>query len=208
MTELERINILDKILEELYPNTKCFLSYEKDYELLIAVILSAQALDKSVNKVTPVLFNKYKTLEELSNADLNDVIEIIKPVGLAKNKATNIIKTARILSEEYNNTIPKNFDELQKLPGVGYKTAGVVMAELYDFHIIPVDTHIFRVSNRIIFNNKYNNADKISKELTNYYSGKSYIDFHRRIILFGRNICSSRSPKCSSCPFTNICYHK
>jgi len=199
--ELETIS---KKLAELYPQTACFLHFNKDYELLIAVILSAQSLDSSVNRVTPVLFKNYPSLEKLSKADPMDVQNIIKTVGLSKTKSRNIVKTSAILHEKYNDKLPIDRDELQTLPGVGYKTSGVVLAELYHHPIIPVDTHIFRVINRL-GTVKENSADKMSKILTDIYPLKDHIEFHRRVILLGRNICHPKNPSCSDCPLKEHC---
>ena len=145
------INPLLNYLDELFPSARCELFYSKDYELVIAVMLSAQTTDKSVNAVTPVLFNKYPSIEELNNAPLSDIEEILKPIGLYKNKAKNLKGIVKDLLERFNGKVPSNKDELMTLPGVGNKTAGVIRAEIFQIPDLPVDTHILRISKRRIF---------------------------------------------------------
>lgn len=203
----DKLKIIRDVLDRLYPHTSCFLKFNNDYELLFAVILSAQALDSSVNKVTPILFEKYPSLESLTDADIEEVINIIKPVGLCNNKGKNIVKTARVLHETYNDILPRDMLTLRTLPGVGYKTAGVVLAELYNYPIIPVDTHIFRVMNRVLFETAISDADSMSKVLTNNFEFDNHINFHRQVILFGRNICTAKKPKCLECPLNSYCHY-
>ena len=136
-------------LDELFPNVGCELNYHKDYELVIAVMLSAQTTDVSVNNVTQVLFDKYQDLNSLANADLEDIVDIIHSIGLYKNKAKNVIGIAKALVENYGGVVPSDKDELQKLPGVGNKTAGVIRAEIFKIPDLPVDTHILRITKRL-----------------------------------------------------------
>lgn len=197
------------VLQVLFPNTKTFLKYNKDYELLFAIILSAQATDESVNKATEVLFKEYPTLNSFLEAKYNDVYKIIKPVGLSKNKTDFILKTARILVEKYNGVIPKNREELQTLPGVGFKTSGVFLGELYDEPYFPVDTHVLRVSTRLGLVKKDISPKDCELKLEKIYKGYHLIHLHRQFILFGRNICLSKNPRCLSCPFADFCkYNK
>lgn len=149
MNKTEKLKLVQLELDNLYGETKCFLNYSKDYELLFAIMLSAQTTDKSVNNVTSILFEKYKSLEEFSKADINELITYLMPLGLAKNKAKHLLKTANILHNDFNDIIPKKRDELIKLPGIGYKTATVFLAELYNYPSIPVDTHIKRVISKL-----------------------------------------------------------
>ena len=151
MTIKNKTKEISSYLDEIFPNVGCELNYNKDYELVIAVMLSAQTTDISVNKVTPVLFDRYKTLEELANASLFDVEEIIHSIGLYKNKAKNVIAIAKALVDNYGGVVPSDKDELQKLPGVGNKTAGVIRAEIFRIPDLPVDTHILRISKRLDF---------------------------------------------------------
>ena len=141
--------LIEEYLDELFLNPKCELNYNKDYELLIAVMLSAQTTDKGVNKVTSILFNKYDSLEKLSNANIEDIKEIIKPIGNFNKKSKNIIEIAKILLDKFNGIVPKTHENLEILPGVGRKTANVVLGELYNIPTFPVDTHITRVANRL-----------------------------------------------------------
>ena len=136
-------------LDELFPNPKCELDYNKDYELLIAVMLSAQTTDKRVNMVTKVLFDKYRSLEELSNADINDIINIIKPIGTFNKKAMNIINISKSLLKDKNGVVPNDRTYLESLSGVGRKTTNVVLSNLYNVPCIAVDTHVSRVSKRL-----------------------------------------------------------
>ncbi len=193
------------ILQSLYPETSCFLHYQAEYQLLFAVILSAQTTDIKVNQVTPVLFERYPDLVSLSNADVNDIKEIIKTLGLANSKAGYVKKTARILVEKYDGQVPKDRDELMSLPGVGYKTSGVVLAELYNYPYIPVDTHVKRVSQRIGLVPEGTNPDDTEKMLEKGFEGKTSIQIHRQLILFGRNICVAQKPKCKNCPMKTFC---
>lgn len=136
-------------LDKMINNLQCELNYTSDYTLLIAILLSSQTLDKQVNKITPILFNKYPTLNDLKNADINDLKEIIKPLGLANNKAKAIKELATILMDKYNGKVPTSREELTKLPMIGIKTSGVFLSEFYHQNYLPIDTHIKRVSYRL-----------------------------------------------------------
>ena len=197
---------LDKIKEELrnmFPNASCELNYSNDYTLLIAIILSAQTTDKQVNKITPALFNKYPDVYSLKDADISDVIEIIKPLGLAKNKSRYITKLAEILALK-GGIIPKNIKELEKLPGVGHKTACVFMSEYYKEPHIAVDTHVFRVSNRLgIVDAK--TVTETEKGLEKLFDKDEYIDTHLRLLFLGRYICKSIKPLCEKCNLKECC---
>ncbi len=192
-------------LDLLFPETHCFLNYKFDYQLLFAVILSAQATDESVNKATSILFEKYKDLSSYNYENYDDIFDCIKTVGLGKSKTKYLIETASILLNQYDGKVPKDRVQLMKLPGVGFKTSGVVLAELYNYQYIPVDTHIHRVSIRLGIVDKNTSADKTELKLEKLFSDISFINLHRQMILFGRNICTSIRPKCELCPFTNIC---
>ncbi len=171
----------------------------------MAVILSAQTTDIKVNKVTEILFDKYPDLTSLSNASFDDVEEIIRPLGLSNSKAGYVIDTCKILIEKYDSKVPLNREELMSLPGVGYKTSGVVLAELYNYPYIPVDTHVKRVSQRIGLVPEGTDPDKTEKILEEGFEGKAGIDIHRQLILLGRNICSAKKPLCDECPLNGNC---
>jgi len=203
MKRQEKIDELREYLSSLYPTTKVFLEGKEDYQFLIAVILSAQSQDKNVNKVTPILFNKYPSLEALAKADLNDVVSIIRIVGLGNSKAKNIIALSQVLIDKYQGLIPSSREELETLPGVGHKTAGVFLAERRGEEFIPVDTHIMRISSRLGITKKNESPDKVEEVLENGFKGESMINFHRQMIFFGRNIClASTKRKCEECPFS------
>lgn len=200
-------DVLTSYLDSLYPTTSCFLNHSKDYELLIAIILSAQTTDKKVNAVTDILFKRYDSLEKLKNASYSDIYKIIAPLGLAKNKTTYILKACKKLDEEFDGKVPDSKEKLLSIPGVGNKTAKVILGELFNKVVIPVDTHIKRIANRLELS-KSSDPDVISKDLEKKFKGSS-IQFHRKLILFGRNICKAISPLCSECKLSKYCkYYK
>lgn len=191
--------LVKKFLDLEYGKVETFLKYDKTkpWQLLLCVILSAQATDQSVNKVTPLLFEKYPTLQDLSKADYSQVESLIKSIGLAKNKAKFIIQTSSLLLNKYHNEIPLDRQELMTLPGVGYKTSGVVLGELYDFPYIPVDTHVETVAIKLGFVKQGTNVKQIEKELEKDFKGLGdLINTHKQLILFGRRVCRpSTDPK-------------
>jgi endonuclease-3 len=200
MNKKEKVNYLSNYLDELYPVTECFLKGDKDYEFLIAVLLSAQATDISVNLVTPILFNTYGTLKLLADANPLDIYEVIKSVGLGTSKSRNIVNLAKKILEDFNGVVPNDRKSLESLPGVGHKTAAVFLAEKKSGKFIPVDTHIKRVSVRLGIAKKNDSPDKIEEALEKAYRGNNHINFHRQIILFGRNICMANNKrKCEQC---------
>lgn len=200
MTRKEKVKILSQYLDDLYPVTECFLNSQNDYEFLIAVLLSAQATDQSVNSVTPNLFKRYPDLESLASADPSDIYELIKSVGLGKSKSKNIVNLSKMLVEKFNKQVPVERAQLESLPGVGHKTAAVFLAEKKSGPFIPVDTHIKRVSTRLGIAKKTDSADKIEDILEKSYQGDNHINFHRQIILFGRNMCmANKKRKCQEC---------
>lgn len=210
MTSEEKFKILIDFTENRYGTQKTFLNYTKDYELLFAIILSAQAKDDIVNEVTKQLFNKYKSLLDYKNADYNELFDIIKYVGLGKSKAKYIIESARILLEEYNGIIPLDREELTKLPGVGMKVSGVFLGELYDFPFLPIDTHISRISKKLDFVDSKASPDKIEKVLLSMLpENENSIRVHKHLISFGREICvPNRQRNCFLCPLEKYCKHK
>ena len=196
-------------MDELFPNPRCELNYNKDYELLIAVMLSAQTTDKRVNMVTEQLFSKYNSLELLSNADINDIISIIRPIGTFNKKAKNIILIAKAILDDCNGVVPNDRDYLESLPGVGRKTTNVVLANLYEESCIAVDTHVSRVSKRLNLAKESDDVFVVEKKLNKIFNKKELGRLHHQLVLFGRYYCKSRSPKCEQCKLTNICkYNK
>ena len=192
-------------LDELFPSARCELFYSKDYELVIAVMLSAQTTDKSVNAVTKVLFNKYQSLDELNNAPIEDIEEIIKQIGLYKNKAKNLKGIVKDLIERFNYQVPSDKDLLQTLPGVGNKTAGVIRAEIFNIPDLPVDTHILRISKRLKLAKKDDEPIDVERKLKKIIPEERWIKSHHQLIHFGRYFCTARSPKCSECKIKDMC---
>ena len=197
-----------EFLDELFPNPRCELEYTKDYELLIAVMLSAQTTDKRVNMVTRILFNKYDTLEKLSKADLNDIIEIIKPIGTFNKKALNVINISKSLLNDKNGIVPNDREYLESLSGVGRKTTNVVLSNLYDIPCIAVDTHVSRVSKRLGLAKKNDDVLIIEKKLTKKFPEDKLCRLHHQLVLFGRYYCKAKNPLCKNCKLKDICNEK
>ena len=204
MMKTNIVHLLD-YLDELFPHASCELFYTKDYELVIAVMLSAQTTDKSVNAVTTVLFNKYKSLDELNAASLEDIEEIIKPIGLYKNKAKNLKGIVKDLIEKFNYVVPSDKDLLQTLPGVGNKTAGVIRAEIFKIPDLPVDTHILRISKRLNLAKKDDEPIDVERKLKKIIPEERWIKSHHQLIHFGRYFCTARNPKCAECKLKDSC---
>ena len=201
-------NIITNYLDELFPNPKCELNYNKDYELLIAVMLSAQTTDKRVNMVTEILFNRYDNLEKLSRANINDIIEIIKPIGTFNKKANNVIEISKKLINDCNGIVPNDRTYLENLPGVGRKTTNVVLSNLYDEACIAVDTHVARVSKRLGIVNKNDDVLTIEKKLNRFFNKNELSKLHHQLVLFGRYYCKAQRPFCENCKLKNICKEK
>lgn len=201
------IDILN-YLDELYPNVGCELNYSKDYELVIAVMLSAQTTDKSVNRVNEVLFSKYKTLDELESAPLEDIENIIKPIGLYKNKATNLKGIVHSLIYDFNYVVPSDKDKLMRLPGVGNKTAGVIRAEIFKIPELPVDTHVARISKRLGLAKSGDEPIDIEKKLKRIIDKNRWIKTHHQLIHFGRYYCRAKNPSCDGCKLIKYCKEK
>ncbi len=202
------MNSIDLYLDELFPDPKCELIYNNDYELLIAIVLSAQSTDKRVNTVTPIIFNKYKSLKALKEARLEDLESIIRPVGSFRKKASYIKNIAIILDDKYNGVVPVDRDELIKLPGVGRKTANVFLAEFYNMPAIAVDTHVERVSKRLRLAKKNDDVLKVEKRLEKYFDKSLWAKRHLQLVLFGRYFCKAIKPECKNCKLKDICIEK
>ena len=195
-------------LDEILPTAKCELLYAKDYELVIAVMLSAQTTDKSVNAVTPILFKKYPSLDALYNAPLESIEEIIKPIGLYKNKAKNLKGIVKDLVDRFNGVVPSDKEQLMTLPGVGNKTAGVIRAEIFQIPDLPVDTHILRISKRLNLAKKDDEPIDVERKLKKIIPEERWIKSHHQLIHFGRYYCMARSPKCENCKISDMCTFK
>jgi endonuclease-3 len=192
-------------LRSLIPNPQCELNFSNNFELICAVMLSAQTTDKRVNMITPVLFEKYPDSSSLMNAQYNDVLEIINSLGLAKSKAKNLIELAKTINEEYDGNVPNSMEELIKLPGVGRKTASVVLALGFNVPAFPVDTHVHRVSYRLGYSKKNDDVLKAEEKLKKYIPKDEWIDAHHLLLLFGRYTCKSANPSCSNCKLIKYC---
>jgi endonuclease-3 len=195
-------------LDEILPTANCELLYSKDYELVIAVMLSAQTTDKSVNAVTPILFKKYPTLTALYDAPLQDIEEIIKPIGLYNNKAKNLKGIVKDLVDRFNSVVPSDKEEIMTLPGVGNKTAGVIRAEIFRIPDLPVDTHILRISKRLNLAKKDDEPIDVERKLKKIIPEERWIKSHHQLIHFGRYYCMARSPKCKNCKISDMCIYK
>lgn len=203
------MNEIIDYLDELIPNPRCELNYEKDYELLLATMLSAQTTDKRVNEVTEILFKKYNSLIKLSKAEIEDLKKIIKSIGTYNKKAFHIKEITNILLDNNYNYVPNNRTFLESLPGVGRKTTNVVLSNLYNEPCIAVDTHVARVSIRLGIANEEDNVYTIEKKLTQIFPTDKLTRLHHQLVLFGRYYCKSRNPSCEMCKLKNICkYYK
>lgn len=204
MIKKEKIKELLDILEEAYPDAECALNHKNVYELIIAVSLSAQTTDKAVNLVTPDLFQAFTTAYDLAKADPQEVEEYIRRIGMYKTKAKNIVGLAQKLVDDFNGEVPQDYDSLISLPGVGRKTANVVLSVGFGEERIAVDTHVFRVANRIglvkekdVLNTELSLMKRIPKE--------RWSRTHHSLIFHGRRCCDARKPKCDICPINHLC---
>lgn len=195
-------------LDKLFPNPKCELNYEHDYELLIAVMLSAQTTDKRVNKVTSVLFKKYPGIKELSEAPIDDIENIIREIGTYKRKSMYVHEITKKLRDDGYDYVPNDRDYIEKLPGVGHKSANVFLANIYNEPAIAVDTHVARVSRRLGVACDQDNVKVIEKKLEKVIPEDKWGKTHHQLVLFGRYYCKAVSPLCENCELKEICKHK
>ena len=208
MTKQEKIKIIKEVLFRMYPENKTELKYSNPYQLLIAVLMSAQTTDKQVNRANEKFFQIVKKPEDAIKIWVEKIKWYIKTIGFFNTKAKNIYLTSKILLEKYNWEIPKTLEELIELPWVGIKTAKVVSAILYDAPYLPVDTHVHRVLNRLGIV-KTKTALETDKAATKILDKDATIKLHHSLIFFGRYHCTARNPKCEDCPLQNIClYYK
>lgn len=204
MNSKEFIETLDK----LFPNSKCELNYKSNYELLVAVILSAQCTDKRVNIVTQELFEKYDTPAKMITLSQEELEEKIHSCGFFRNKAKNILSMSKDLIEKFDGQVPNDLEKMQTLAGVGRKTANVVYSEAFKGNAIAVDTHVLRVSNRLGFV-KSDKPYEVEKSLMERFDKKDWGKLHLQLVHFGRYKCKAQKPECQTCPFTKIClYYK
>ncbi|NMB34305.1 MAG: endonuclease III [Clostridium sp.] len=199
-----RIETIIKIFNKMYSDVKCTLDYENALELLVATQLSAQCTDVRVNIVTKTLFQKYKNVEDFANADLNELETYLKSTGLYRNKARNIKQTCKIIIDKYGGKVPDNLNDLLTLPGVGRKTANVVLGEIFNVPSIIVDTHAKRLSNRIGLSHN-TSPHKIELDLMGILPKKEWTGFSHRLVRHGREVCTARKPNCSSCRINKYC---
>jgi len=204
MMRKNKVHTILELLAEAYPEAKCDLNYQNPFQLLIATILSAQTTDQKVNKITAQLFAEYPTPQKLLKASISKLEKIINPIGLYRTKAKRILETCEILVKEYNGEVPSDIDKLTKLPGVGRKTANVVLANAFNIPAFPVDTHVKRVAKRLGLTNE-TDPEKVEKDLTNLIPLEYWIDTHHRLIYHGRKICLAKKPQCNNCPLNSNC---
>ena len=203
--EKSKVNEILNYIEELFPDAHCELNYRNVFELIIAVSLSAQTTDKRVNEVTSVLFKEFDSPEKLALANFEAVKEIIKPLGLAQNKARNIIALAKKIVEEMDGKVPNNMEDLVSLPGVGRKTANVILSEGFGIPAIAVDTHVSRVANRLGLSSE-SDVNKIEEDLMKLIEKDRWHKAHHLLLFFGRYHCKAKNPLCENCKFKNdIC---
>lgn len=209
MTNKQLGALAAKALEALYPDAVCSLEYEGEaWKLLVMARLSAQCTDARVNVVSKELFRVYPTLRDLAAADLTALENIVRPCGLYKTKAKSILETANILVTQHNGEVPRTMDELLALPGVGRKIANLMLGDVFGEPNIVTDTHCIRICGRLGFYPESEKApEKIEKILAGCIEKSIQSDFCHRIVLFGRDICTARSPKCTECPLNSFCKH-
>jgi endonuclease-3 len=205
MTQKERYNRLIAYFEQARPTAETELHYSDPFQLLVAVILSAQCTDKRVNMTTPALFAAYPDAEAMAKATPEEIFEYIHSISYPNNKAKNLLGMAQTLVSDFDGIVPNNLDDLQKLPGVGRKTANVMMAVAFDQPAMPVDTHVFRVSNRIGLTKNSKNVLETEKTLVAHLPQEVISKAHHWLILHGRYVCLARKPKCEGCGITTIC---
>lgn len=200
----ERVTSVIEELKNLYPDALCALHYKTDYELLIAVRLSAQCTDARVNKVTPAMFERFPTLESFAMADVLEVENYVRSCGFYHHKARDIVAACQMLIADYNSIVPDNMDDLLRLPGVGRKTANLLLGDIYKQPAVVCDTHCIRICGKIGFSTGKDPA-KVEQQLWKVLPKAETSDFCHRIVLHGRAVCTARSPKCGECTLAPFC---
>lgn len=207
MTKKQRaLEVIERLKKE-YPDVKCALTYEKPHELLIAVRLSAQCTDKRVNLVTPALFGRFTSIEAFADASVSEVEEYIKSCGLFHTKAQDIVEMCRMLRDIYGGKVPDTIEELVKLPGVGRKTANLIVGDLYGKPAVVCDTHVIRLTNKLGLS-EGKDAAQVEKQLRAVVPPEEGLMMCHRLVWHGRLVCSARSPKCGECTLNDICRKK
>ena len=201
---MNQVDQIISVLKERYPESLCALHYDKDYELMIAVRLSAQCTDARVNLVTPALFERFPTLDAFADADISEVERYVHSCGFYKHKARDIVLACQMLREVYDRKVPDTMQELLKLPGVGRKTANLLLGDIYGQPAVVCDTHCIRIANRLGLA-KGKEPEKVEAQLRAILPPDESSAFCHRIVLFGREICSARKPKCGECPLRPFC---
>lgn len=205
MTKLERL----KVAKSYYPNATPELNYSNELELVLAVMLSAQTTDKAVNKVTDQLFQTFKTADDYINCDIEQIKNIIRPIGLTNNKAKNIIEICKFYKDELNYTLPQDRKIMMEMPGVGQKTANVVLAILFDMPYMAVDTHVYRICKRLKIIPEHRNELYAEYTLERILKGENINSYHQSLIYFGRYHCTAQKPNCINCKLQSECrYYK
>lgn len=200
-----KVDFILDTLEHMFPDAHCELNHSNEFELLVAVMLSAQTTDQSVNKVTETLFQKYKTVEDYAKAPIEQLENDIKRIGLYRNKAKNLSLMANKLLEDYNGIVPRSQKELVKLPGVGQKTANVVVSVAFDIPAFAVDTHVERIAKRLGFAKKEDSVQVVEKKLCKSIPKERWNKGHHQFIFFGRYFCKATNPNCQECPLFEMC---
>ena len=200
----ERVEGIIAALKEAYPDPTCALHYKKDYELMIAVRLSAQCTDERVNKVTPALFERFPTLEDFAEADVAEVEELVHSCGFYRHKARDIVLACQVLRDEHGGRVPDSMDALLKLPGVGRKTANLLLGDLYGQPAVVCDTHCIRITNKLGLASGKDPA-KVEQQLWKVLPPEESSDFCHRIVLHGRAVCDARKPNCGACTLAPYC---
>lgn len=201
----DRVFIVGNYLNNIIPNPWCELNFNSDYELLIAIVLSAQTTDKRVNQVTEVLFNKYPDLLSLRNAEVSDLEVILKPIGSFRKKAKYVKEIATILVDKYEGCVPSNRKLLGSFPGVGRKTVNVFLCEFYNYPAFAVDTHVERVSKRLLLVKENDNVLDIERKLKRKFRREEWCLRHKQLVLFGRYYCKAMKPDCCNCGLCSVC---
>ncbi|MFT3952243.1 MAG: endonuclease III [Oscillospiraceae bacterium] len=204
MRKKEKALLVVEHLAARYPDARCSLTYEKPHELMIAGRLSAQCTDARVNIVTKVLFARYQCISDFAVAEVSDVAEIVKPCGLYKTKAASIVAMCKTIMEQYGGEIPNTIEELVKLPGIGRKTANLIMGDVFHQPAIVTDTHCIRITGRLGLT-KNKEPAKVERDLLKLIPPEESSDFCHRLVLFGRDICKARGEKCAECPLAALC---